>query len=287
MAWVNFHSHSQYCDGKSPIEDHVKAAIQQGLFALGISSHAPVPFDNLWSMKSERLPDYLEDIEKLSTKYGSAIELYKGLEIDYIPGKVGPSSKFIKDAHLDFTIGSIHFVGCFENGKDWPIDGPNSDFDSGLHQIYNGEMKRVVQKYFQLTRELINTERPDIIGHMDKIKMHGQSRHGFSEHLPWYRDEIMFTLETIQKSNIVMEINTRGMYKKKMKEPYPSWWVIEESKRMNIPLMINSDSHTPAELTNEFRTVSRKLSSIGYKTLRILTLTGWKDMEFNETGLIR
>ena len=42
------------------------------------------------------------------------------------------------------------------------------------------------------------TQKPDIIGHFDKIKMHNQDRY-FSEDEPWYRDLVMELLDTILK----------------------------------------------------------------------------------------
>src|SRR5688572_6616337 len=100
--WANYHTHSNYCDGKGELAEYVTAAREKNIISLGFSSHAPVPFDCKWCMPKARLDGYLEEIEGLK-KSNRDIEIYKGLEIDFIPGVVSPNDF---DQLLDFTIGS-------------------------------------------------------------------------------------------------------------------------------------------------------------------------------------
>ena len=286
MAWINYHSHNEFCDGKLPIEDHVRSAIEKGMPFLGISSHAPVPFNPPWSMRLEKLGDYITEITRLKNQYSASITIFKSLEVDYIPGKIAPNSDFIRQAGLDYVIGSLHFLGEFDDGTDFAIDGPTSDFTRGFNELFHRDIKALVKRYFELSREMITGHRPDVVGHIDKIKMHNRSDMYFNEQDKWYREEILKTLETVREKNIVMEVNTRGMYKKKATEPYPSAWVLAEAKQMNIPVLVNSDSHTPEELTREFETVTSLLIELGFSTQRILTDSGWQDVPFDENGII-
>ncbi len=104
--WFNFHTHSTYCDGKSTLKEIVEHASMLGLKSLGFSSHAPLPFDCKWCMPESRLEEYLQEISaaKLSSQ---KIEIYSGLEVDYIPNIIGPQALAEK---LDYTIGSVHFT---------------------------------------------------------------------------------------------------------------------------------------------------------------------------------
>lgn len=94
-----------------------KLAAEQGMLAYGFSSHVPMPFFCAWSMKAENLAVYNEQIEKLKLEYKGRVQIYRSLEIDYIPGLIGPQTSFIKEANLDYTIGSIHFVDRFADGS--------------------------------------------------------------------------------------------------------------------------------------------------------------------------
>src|ERR1700754_2893724 len=116
--WTNYHCHTNYCDGKKPVADVVAEAKAKGMMAIGISSHAPLPFPNKWSMKPEMIDAYLKDIANEKSN-SDGIQVYAGLEIDYIPGKISPNT--FKDK-LDYTIGSVHFVDQYPDGRGWEID---------------------------------------------------------------------------------------------------------------------------------------------------------------------
>src|ERR1700712_5369972 len=102
--WTNFHTHSNYCDGKGQLSDYIQSAFDSGVFSLGFSSHAPLPFAAKWCMKPEDLDGYLSEIELLNQRH-AGIELYKSLEVDFIPDLISPADFRSK---LDYTIGSVH-----------------------------------------------------------------------------------------------------------------------------------------------------------------------------------
>ncbi len=282
MAWTNYHSHNQYCDGDLPIEDHVKKAINKGFLALGISSHSPIFFSGPWSLKAEETEEYFEEIERLKNKYKDKIQVNKSLEVEYIPGRISPKSQEVLDYKLDYILGSVHFVGYFEDGMPWGIDGPFELFEKGLQQLYHGDIKKVVKDYFILTRQMVSEECPEIIGHIDKIKMHGVPY--FSEESQWYINEIKETLDLVAKNETIIEVNTRAIYLDDTKEPYPSWWVLKEILERNIPIQLNSDSHHPEELDGAYRTTAKRLLELGFRTMRILLNRKWEDVEFDANG---
>jgi len=82
---TNYHQHSFYSDGQGTLEDYVQAALVAGLESMGFSDHAPVSFLTDWTMPLERLTAYRTQIEALKATYGHRIELYAGLELDYLP----------------------------------------------------------------------------------------------------------------------------------------------------------------------------------------------------------
>ena len=53
MQYSNYHSHCDFCDGRSFPEDFVKFAIRNGFRAYGFSSHSPLPFETFWNMSKE------------------------------------------------------------------------------------------------------------------------------------------------------------------------------------------------------------------------------------------
>ncbi|BDD07314.1 histidinol-phosphatase [Aureibacter tunicatorum] len=287
MKWANFHSHTKYCDGKGEIQEIAEEAIKAGCISYGFSSHVPVPFDSVWNMKMSDLKNYLAEIDNAKEQYSSDIQLYKSLEVDFIPNLIGPESQWIKDLNLDYTIGSVHYVDAFKDGMPWEIDGTYKLFYKGFDEIFNKDIKSAVKRYFELTRMMLEDSRPDVLGHMDKIRMHCKSGETFfDEQEGWYVDEIDKTLNLVKQKNVIVEINTRSIYKKVADEPYPSVETIKLARDKKIDFCLNSDSHHYSEITKEFSFTASLLLSLGIKTIKVFVNGEWKDFYFNEQGLL-
>ena len=260
MQPFNLHTHSIYSDGKSTPREHVEEAVRQGLTRLGFSEHSPLPFDNNFSVKSERMPDYVAEIAALKEEYRDKIEILCGLEADYITGVSETFAATKEKYHLDYIIGGVHLVGQSANPEElWFIDGPKWEiYDEGLQKFFGGDIRKGVKRFFEQTDEMIEREEFDIIAHFDKIKMHNRDRY-FHEDEPWYRKLAMETLDLIHQKGLIMEINTRGIYKKRYNGFYPSPWLMTEAHKMGIPMIISSDAHHYSELTLEFETAQEAI----------------------------
>ncbi|NJO01837.1 MAG: histidinol-phosphatase, partial [Bacteroidia bacterium] len=215
MYWTNYHSHSEYCDGTEKMEAYIHEAISQKVKVYGFSSHAPLTFPVKWCMKYDKVSQYLEEANYLKRKFSDLIQIYVGMEVDYIPGVTGPTSNFIKSLKMDYAIGAIHFVDRFENGRHWEIDAKTSVFKEGLKEIFGGNIKKVIKRYYELTREMLENQCPEIVAHLDKIKIHNRKKVFFGENESWYQKEVIKTLKSVARSGSILEVNTRGVYRKK------------------------------------------------------------------------
>lgn len=276
--WSNFHTHTTYCDGKGTFKDCLQVS---GIKSIGFSSHAPLPFGTSWAMRADQLQNYLNEIKQLRVEEKS-IELYAGLEVDYIPGIIAPT----KFTNLDYTIGSIHFVDAFPDGRPWEIDGTHIVFLEGLQTLFHNNPREAWSRYFELTREMIRQAPPTILGHLDKMKIQNIGSTLFDEQELWYREEIKQTLDSIKGTDIIVEVNTRGLYQKKSATTYPSPWILAQIKAAGIPITLSSDAHNPTDLFNEFSETAQLLKSIGFKQLSILLRGTWQRVDFDENGLL-
>lgn len=268
MQRFNIHAHSIYSDGKSSPREMVEEAVRQGLIKLGFSEHSPLPFDNNFSVKAERMPDYVAEIAALKEEFKDRIEILCGLEADYIPGVSETFAVTRERHHLDYLIGGVHLVGHSSNPDElWFIDGPKWEvYDEGLQKFFDGDIRKGVRCFYDQTNAMIEHEEFDIIAHFDKIKMHNRDRY-FREDEPWYRKMALETLDLIREKGLVMEVNTRGIYKKRYLGFYPSPWLLEEAHQMGIPTIISSDAHHFSELTLEFDAAEEALCRAGYSEI--------------------
>lgn len=274
-VWSNFHTHSTFCDGAAEPQVVVESAINNGMQAIGFSSHAPVPFETAWAIKSTKeLQRYAETIKNLKQNYSDKIEIYLGLECDYIPGITEDFANLKKWYNLDYIIGSVHLVKESVFEKIWFIDGPIEGYEKGLKEIFESNALKAVTAFFHQTNEMIISQKPDIIGHLDKVRMYNKKRF-FTEEEKWYKDLVLETLENIKKFNCIVEINTRGIYKKRTETPFPDHWIIRKCKELSIPVTISSDAHLPQELTYVFEETATFLKDVGYKEIAIIKQGTW------------
>ncbi|MEO5980293.1 MAG: histidinol phosphatase, partial [Chryseolinea sp.] len=172
------------------------------------------------------------------------------------------------------------------DGRHWEIDGTHAVFLEGLNQIFSGDIKKVIRRYYALTREMIATSRPTILGHLDKIKFQNIGNKFFLETDEWYQKEIGHTLDVVMRSGVIVEVNTRGLYQGKSTTPYPSPWILERIHEKQIPIMLNSDAHHPKDMISLFPEMAVLLHDIGFKTLNVLYQGKWQPYSFNSNGII-
>lgn len=265
----NLHTHTTFCDGKAEPEDYIQKAIALGFHTLGFSGHAPVPFENNFSIKDDALEHYFDEITRLKEKYKSQICILLSLEIDFIPGITKDFSIYRDMGNLNYIIGGIHLVkNTGNNRRFWFIDGPFQEkYDQGLQDVFHGNPRKGVEAYYNQLLEMITTQKPDIIAHLDKIKMHNKNRF-FSEQEKWYQSLVWKVLKYIAtETNSIVEINTRGLYKKRSESFFPGPEILEQIHHLNIPVTLSSDAHMPEELDGYYSEAFAMMKDIGFKEL--------------------
>ncbi|MBP5340851.1 MAG: histidinol-phosphatase [Bacteroidales bacterium] len=248
----NFHTHSHYCDGQGELRDYVELAVANGFDALGFSGHGPVPFENKFSIKDDQYLNYCNEVRALKEEYKDRIDISLGLEIDYIPGMLEDFAQLIEKGGLEYVIGSVHLIPANDRPQSvtdlWFIDGPRQEtYDNGLRILFGGDIRRGVKAYFRQQNEMIVRNHPTIVGHPDKVAMHNRGRY-FSEEEPWYLNLAMETLSLIHEQGLICELNTRGIYKGRHPDYYPSRQLIKAMEQWRIPLLVSTDAHSPEDL---------------------------------------
>ena len=284
MSWTNYHGHSRYCDGKGEIEDYIAKAKELNIRVLGMSSHAPVPFDTDWTMPKLKLRDYLSEMEELKRKYNNdEFTLLKSLEVDYIPDLTGPAHPDIVSANLDYIIGSVHYAGIFDSGQRWSIDNTEEEFAKGIEEIYGGDVPKAFRQYFNIEMEMCDSQPPHIIGHPDKVKMHNIHKPYFDEKSGKYLSLVYDLLKLTVEKDIIVEINTKYFFARNLL--FPGKEHFKWMKDNKVKVTINSDAHNPEALVTAFPEVAEMLLDAGYKELWEWDGKGFAPFGFNKGGI--
>jgi histidinol-phosphatase (PHP family) len=255
------------------MEAFVQAAVDAGFRGYGISSHSPLPFDAPCAMSAGRVGEYLAGIERLKREYAGRIELYAGMEIDYINEEHGPSTTYFQELPLDYRIGAVHYVTHPSSGRLMDIDGKEERFRSALAEIFDGDLEGLVDAYYDASERMIARGGFDFIAHLDKVAMNAERVNPSITGTRHYRDRLMAYLEEIAARGLMIEINTKA---------YPALGILfprqEYLKRvleLQIPVIVNSDAHFPLAINEGRREALEILRATGFRHVTCLEAGAW------------
>lgn len=97
--------------------------------------------------------------------------------------------------------------------------------------------------------------------------MHNRGRY-FLEDEPWYHNLALESILLIKELGLICEIDTRGIYKGRHTDFYPGKWLIQEMKKLRIPVIVSTDAHAPEDLLRT-EGAYEYLQEIGYKDVLI------------------
>ncbi|MEG1643092.1 MAG: histidinol-phosphatase [Bacteroidales bacterium] len=269
---TNYHSHSTYCDGKSNIEEFVATAVWLGFSSYGISPHSPIPLNSDSNMRKSRMGDFIGEMENLKLKYEGKIELYSGMEIDYLGDEWNATGEYFSSLPLDYRIGAVHFVKD-DDGRYVDIDCNCNAFCEITDKRFGGDIRHLVEIYFGTMRRMIETGGFDFVAHPDKISMNASSYLSGITGEDWYNDLVSDYYTFIASKGVILEVNTKSFYHKGCLFPNKEWFSFLNS--LGVQLVVNSDAHIPVLMTQGYSEVKRMLKDAGYTSLMQFKAGEW------------
>lgn len=253
----NFHSHTQFCDGRDSMEEFAKAAVEAEFLHYGFSPHSPVPIESPCNMTQESVADYLTEVSRLREIYGTKTNFYAGMEIDYLGPDWGASLPYFQDMPLDYRISSVHFVPS-RKGILVDIDGRFESFKMKMDKYFGNDINYVVNTFFDHTLEMLERGGFDIVGHIDKIAQNAAMFEEGIDNTPWFEKRMEECLLKVKSKNYILEINTKSIATFGRTFPHTKWFPY--IKWLGIDTIVNSDAHVPAlinagriEIISEFQ----------------------------------
>lgn len=270
---TNYHSHCLYCDGRAGMEDFVRFALSRGFTSYGFSSHAPLPFPTAWTMEWDLMDDYLAEYRRLKEKYAGRIELYCGLEIDYLNEESNPSVARFQELPLDYRIGSVHLL-YNKKGKVVDIDVPADKFRQIVDEEFHGDLLRVVHLYYERLLRMVELGGFDIVGHADKMHYNAACyRPGLLDE-PWYDDLVRGYFREIARCGYQVEINTKAYHEQGTF--FPNERYFSYLHELGVRVQVNSDAHYPERIDNGRPEALLALWRAGYREVMELHGGTWQ-----------
>lgn len=245
MPWFSYHSgHSgEFCrHAKGELEAVVEAALARGFTHYGLSEHCPRDrVEDLYPEEQALGPEglaaafasYVDKALVLRERYADRIELLVGFETERLP----PASwaqrmtALRASAPFDYIVGSVH-----------DVDGTWVDYKpevtAELAERVGGR-DALHARYFEALVELVQTLRPEIVGHLDLVRKFDGPGASFS---PAARRHVERALEAVRAAGAMLDVNC-GAARRGYSPVYPLPEILERACRMGIAVTLGDDSH--------------------------------------------
>ncbi len=267
---TSLHTHNTFCDGKNTVREMIDEAVRLGFPSIGISSHAYTgyPFDEC-GIKKEKVEEYFNTVLSLKEEYRGRISVFLGLELESrTEGEKRPGI----EQRLDYTIGSVHLFR--KDGRFISVDNTPEEWEEAL-SLYNGDTLALIESYLEELASFAEESPFDIVGHYDLYTKFNEKRHLFDEEDKAYRALALKYIDRIAETGKICEINTGAMSRGWRSVPYPAFFLLEEMRKKNVRIIINSDAHSASALAFGYDTAHRLALDAGYTSQYVLTPSGW------------
>lgn len=241
----NFHTHTQFCDGRNSVADMAAAAVADGFLHIGFSPHSPIIIESPCNMLPVDVPAYKAEVEKANIAADGRCRFYTGMEIDYLGPDYGPASEYFRNLGLDYAIGSVHFIRN-RRGEYVDIDGSFDSFQRKMDKYFDNDIRYVVEEYYRASSEMLAAGGFDILGHFDKIGQNAGYYQTGIEDEDWYQQLVADYISRIIESGIIVEINTKARIDHNRFFPGLRYW--QRLVDAGVPLVVNSDAHYASKI---------------------------------------
>lgn len=235
MTRGDFHVHTAFCDGRSKPEAMVRAALKQGLPAIGFSGHSHTAFDESWCMSVSGTAEYRAEIARLKAKYGGKIAVSCGVEQDLFSD--APTAGY------DYVIGSVHYLSV--NGACIPVDENADILRAAADEQFGGDLYALIEAYYEHVSRVCAVTGCGVVGHFDLITKFNEGGALFDETHPRYVAAWHAAADALLPAGALFEINTGAIARGWRTVPYPAAPILDYLTSRGARFLLSGDAHSP------------------------------------------
>jgi histidinol-phosphatase (PHP family) len=163
----------------------------------------------------------------------------------------------------DYFIASVHYLEQ-PDGSFCSVDGPAEKLQRYVDEYCGGDGLKMAQQYYSVLRDYVVEAKPHIIGHFDLVRYNNSRLHLYDEEDPAYRTMVLDVLQSVRKTDALLEVNTGGIARGYMSDPYPASFILKAWKEWGGEVIICSDCHYAKLMDAAYDKAEELLLSVGY-----------------------
>jgi histidinol-phosphatase (PHP family) len=240
------HCHTPLCrHAVGEPEEYVQNALERGLKGIHVTCHGPTPREWSHCMKRHEWPEYLAIVERARDKFAGQIEVFTGVECDFMPSLVDYWREFLSKNEFSHILGSVH---------------PQvADY---RREFWRGDALDYQKTYFKHLAAAAETRLFDTLSHPDLVKNTTPDEWDLERILP----HIERQLDRIAATGVAMELNTSGL-NKTISEMNPAPQILRAMSQRQIPVVIGADAHVPERVGDRFEEALDLIAECGFQNV--------------------
>lgn len=256
-VWFRLDQIAEYCDEAARHGVHEVALTEHAHRFVDVMSVAGPFWQRLGhEPTSQMAADYfdfhtrsaLEDYVTLArAAQDNGLPVKIGLEVDYVPGRMGHIGELLAQYPFDVLIGSVHWLGT------WMFD--DYDHEASKHEWATRDVEDVWDLYTTALEELAATRSVDVLAHSDLVKVAGYVSR--EPELFWQR-----MAAAAADVDVSIECSSAG-WVKPIGEQYPAAGLLDRYVAAGLTFTTASDAHQRARVGERADDLADLLESRG------------------------
>ena len=274
MPWFSYHSgHSgEFCGhAKDDLAAVIESAIAAGFTHYGLSEHCPrYRPEDLYAEEIDAGLDpaallstftrYAQHALSLRERYADRIEVLVGFETERLPpDRWAEQMRAIRaSAPFEYVVGSVHDVG-----------GRYVDYKPELTAQIAADLggrEALHIAYFEAVADLVQTLRPEVVGHIDLVRKFDGPDATFSPRALRHAER---ALEAVLACSAVLDVNC-GAHRRNLSPVYPLPPILKRAREMGIGVTLGDDSHGANTVGVGLADCLRAIADAGYREVHYL-----------------
>jgi histidinol-phosphatase (PHP family) len=235
---------AEFGDGVDTLAEVVAEYARQDFDWVGITEHIPPVSDAFLfdedrkagetaASKRARFADYFSTGRLLQSEYSSELQILVGFETECCTGYIDHVEDLRREFRPDYIVGSVHHV------RDVVIDGRSGWYAEAITCV--GGIEELYCEYFDQQYEMMESLRPEVIGHFDLVRFHDADYHERLR-VGQIKDRIWRNLEKAKEMDSILDLNLKA-FEKGASEPYVSRSILEMASEIGVKCVPGDDSH--------------------------------------------
>ncbi|KJR97301.1 MAG: hypothetical protein VR65_25625 [Desulfobulbaceae bacterium BRH_c16a] len=253
--YCDSHIHTRLCGhATGEMEEYVQSAIAKGLRKIIFLEHMEegiLCHSDTW-LSEDAFDYYFSEGRRLQDLYGRQLEIGLGVECGFNADRAGTLRTRLKRRQWDCIGVSCHFLKLPGMREHLNLFSRKEE-NTRLARQFQPEM--LLDLYFRTLHEAVRQLPGTMLCHLDGALRFVPETTLTEAH---YR-LIEQLLQTVSKKGMALELNTSGITIRR--EPFPTGRILSLALAYNIPLILGSDAHRPADVARHFADICRFIPS--------------------------